>query len=295
MNFSRLKKESHSGEVSSGVNSTGSESGMSGLFSLDTTSNGPPPVPVLFEFVQNHKWRKLKRALRKKKGARLCSERDSSGLYLLGIALGYGAPLDIIRLIVSVDPAQLNAVDNFGANALHIGCLNGAPFDIIKYVLRNGTGNLISDPDSDNRVPLHHAVECLCRNEIDFSEGVKVIVSLCEVSPTLIHHQDQRGDTPIDLVQIASQTIPSEGDTSYGQRLRWLYGFLREISIQVYKRRKSAWEEAGHEKVCRSDEAYTSSGERDDEELRHFGKKIKNKSVGTGTTAVDSMTLSEEL
>lgn len=287
MNFSRLKRESHSGE-----NSTGSESGMSGLISLDTTTgNGPPPVPVLFGFVQNHQWRKLKRALRKKKGARLCSERDSSGLYLLGIALGYGAPLDVIRLIVSVDPAQLNAVDKFGANALHIGCLNGAPFDIIKYLLRNGVGNLISDADSDNRVPLHHSVECLCQNEIDFSQGVKVIVSLCEISPTLIHHQDRRGDTPIDLVQIASQTVPSEGE--YAQRLRWLYGFLREISIQVYKRRKTAWEEAGHEMVYPSDEVDRET--EDEEYSSSCGKKIKNKSVGTGTTAMDSMTLSEEM
>lgn len=184
---------------------------------------------------------KLRRILKSKRGFDRCQERDETGLTLLGAALGYHAPLDIIELIITVDPNQLTAVDAFGANALHLACLNGAPSASVACILKK-CDELASSRDKDDRVPLHHATECICRDEIEFVEGLKVIEVLCRHDPAMIHAQDRSDNSPLDIVHIVrNKDDLSELESKRLVKLSW---FLRKISFRVHKNQKKKWEQS---------------------------------------------------
>jgi len=234
-------------------------------------------VPMLFGLVQERKWRKLRKVLKdKKRGPDLCKQRDNSGLWLLGIALGYGAKLDIIQLIISVDPTQLYAVDNYGAHALHLACLNGASIEIVQFILEHN-GSLVNQPDNDQRMALHHAIECLCRNEKELDEGFAIIQAMCTLDPTLVHCVDKLGDNPMDLVYLSLDGVGRQ-EEKY-RRLRFIYEKIRHLSIEVYKIKKQAWEEIGY------DTSYFPTG---DENLLTTKKYGADDTIPTELIASDS-------
>ncbi len=215
------------------------------LFSLETSS--PPEFysdqhryPPLLELAVQSRWMQLRCILKGKRGLHRCQERDETGLTLLGAALGYHAPLDIIKLIISIDPNQLTAVDVYGANALHVACLNGTPYASVSYILEK-CGELASARDKDDRVPLHHITECICRDEIEFVEGLRIIDVLRMRNPAMIHAQDRCNNSPLDLVHIERNKKDLSKDTS--KRLIKLSWFLRKISFKVYKKHKKRWEQ----------------------------------------------------
>ncbi len=205
--------------------------------------------PPLFELVKQSRWKQLRLNLKGKVGIDRCQQRDETGLTLLGIALGYHAPLDIIELIITIDPDQLIAVDIFGANALHIACLNGAPFKTITYILKK-CSVLASSRDKDDRVPLHHVTECICRDEVEFVEGLKIINALCDCDPTMIHAQDRKDRSALDIVHVMRRNndndlsgLELEHREARLKRLVKLCWFLRRISFQVYRQQKKKWEQ----------------------------------------------------
>jgi len=207
-------------------------------------SLGTESQPLMFHYIEGQKWSKLRKMLNRKTSKEMCSERDDSGLSLLAMALGFEAPLDIIKSILETDPSQADIIDCFGATPLHVACLNGASPEAIRYLL-DRHNYLAKARDRDNRVPLHHAVECLCRDETEFNEGAQVINYLIEVYPDAIHASDKHHDSPIDLVQLAR--MKSTIDSKEFKRLSNLYVLLRGISIRVYKNSKVNWENAGHD------------------------------------------------
>jgi hypothetical protein len=207
-------------------------------------SYGTDNQPLTFRYIENQKWKKLRRMLKRSNGKDLCRERDDSGLTLLGMALGFEGPLDIIQSILAMDPSQITATDFFGASPLHVACLNAASLEAIKYLLQFSKGtNLAETRDKDLRVPLHHIVECLCRNEIDFIQGTKVIETLIQAAPDSIHASDKHNDSPVDLVQLARMEVPTESKEY--RRLSRIYCFLQGISMHCYKGHKKKWEDMG--------------------------------------------------
>lgn len=198
-------------------------------------------LPPLFRLVRDGKWKKLRSKTKSRSFAKLVKERDCTGLSLLGVALGSHAPLDIIKMIVSADESQLYAVDIFGASSLHLACLNGSPLEAVVFIL-NHNHSLVSSRDHDRRAPLHHAVECICRGEIELSEGKEIISLLCKVDTAMIHEQDRHRNSPLDLVHCAMNDNSIKG-TNVKQRLESILSFLRRISIDVYKLKKKLWEE----------------------------------------------------
>lgn len=203
--------------------------------------------PVLFKIVQQQKWRKLLQILKRRKGRELCKERDETGLNLIGISLGFHAPPDVIRTILTIDPSQALATDNFGANCLHMACLNGSSIESVTLLIELFGSKLVTESfDNDDRTPLHHAVECICRDEVDMREGLSIVATLCTVKGgcKMIHHQDIHCDTPIDIVQLKMNDL-SETDAHY-HRLVMLTQILRKISFEIHKSQKFFWENNGY-------------------------------------------------
>jgi hypothetical protein len=208
--------------------------------SIFDQSNGTEVQPLAFRYIENQKWKKLRRMLKRSNGKEMCRERDDSGLTLLGMSLGFDAPLDIMEQILTLDPSQITATDFFGASPLHVACLNAASIEAVEYLLKFSNNTLADSRDKDERVPLHHSVECLCRNEIDFIEGTRVIKKLMEAAPNSIHCSDRRNDSPLDLVQLARMEV--RVDSKEFSRLSKLYFFLRGLSVEHYKIMRTIWE-----------------------------------------------------
>ena len=198
----------------------------------------------MFRYIGSEKWVKLQKELEGKNGAERCKERDSSGLSLLSMSFGFGAPLDIIKQILEMDPVQADSRDLYGASPLHIACLNGASKESVLYLLKKHR-QLAFTLDKDRRSPLHHSVECLCRDEIDFVPGVQIIKALVEVYPASIHQSDKHRDTPIDLVQLARSDADPDSKEEIN-RLKKLYLMLTGISVRLYKDNKARCEENGY-------------------------------------------------
>ena len=221
------------------MDSIGLSSLSSSGFSIGTSEN----QSAMFKYIEGQKWKKLRKILARNAGKEQRTERDESGLSLLGMALGFEAPLDIIKAILAMDPAQAGSRDFYGATPLHVACLNGASLEAVLYLLLTKK-ELASTLDKDRRIPLHHAVECLCRNEIDFDQGLEVINALLNAHPSSIHHSDKHRDSPIDLVQLAR--IDTESDSKDSKRLEKLYSILRDMGVEVYKTKKLRWEAIGY-------------------------------------------------
>jgi len=213
-----------------------------------STNSGDGRYPCLFQYAGDQKWRKLRRLLKRRKFQRMCTQRDSTGLSLLGIAVVSGAPIDIIDLILAIDPSQCQSTDAFGATPLHVACLNGASPQAVTYLMKL-SNDLVRAKDIDSRVPLHHTVECICRDEISYDEGLEVITILCNADCYMIHAVDKHSDTPVDIVQIARLTTRPGVNAD---RLYKLYKFLRDISEKVFREKKLLWEEQGFEKEKKS-------------------------------------------
>lgn len=228
--------------------------------------------PALFRLVEAQKWNKLRKIMRKNEKS--IWEKDGSGLSLLGMALGFDAPIDIIKLILDMDRSQASATDLFGATPLHIACLNGASPETISYLLQSQVG-IAQLHDRDRRIPLHHMVECLCRDEIDFAEGLHILKLLTSSYPDGINTTDRCDDTPIDLVQVAR--MGEDPNSEEYERLTNIYRVLRSISILVYRQQKLKWEADG----------FDSSKSISDQ------KSISTATTNTGTSCQLSVAISD--
>lgn len=159
------------------------------------------------------------------------------------MALGFHAPAEIIEQMIKVDPNMAREKDVFGATSLHVSCLNGAPLYLIEVIIRNYP-DLAKVVDSDQRGPLHHAIEFSCQSGTIEDSYLDVIRLLCDVAPEMVNCIDKSGETPIDLIQfVKSNTNPASQEH---KRLHMLYCYLREVSIQLYRESKKRWELEGH-------------------------------------------------
>ena len=241
--MAHLLKRTSSGNGSKSRRSSEDGSSFHPSIEVDSSSDHP----YLFQYVVRKKWKKLCRLLKRKKGdyIEICKASDSTGLSLFGFAIASGAPNDVLDTILKIDPKQSHSADCFGATPLHIACLNGAPVRAIKYLIKI-RGELVKAQDIDLRVPLHHAVECLVRDEISFHDGIECIQRLCDADSTLIHSTDKYSDSPIDLLQGAIAVMNIRKDKRY-DALYKLYNFLTELSIKEHKRKKLFWESQGYD------------------------------------------------
>lgn len=191
--------------------------------------------------IQERRWESVRECLKSPERLLLCQARYDSNLTCLGTAVCSWAPLDIVKEMIMIDETLPTTCDAYNFTVLHLGCLNGAPLNIVQYLLRN-YGHLARELDCDRRSPLHHAVECACcyAFEIDSPSYIEVVKNLCYYAPDMVHAQDVNGHTPIDMVQDVKADTTTESVKF--QRLELLYQVLRLTSIYVYKSNQGLWE-----------------------------------------------------
>lgn len=175
---------------------------------------------------------------------------------------------DSIKLLLQTDPSQINTIDEFGNNLLHLAFLcasrnsNGAsahaPVTVehIMFLLEQRP-NLALSRNRDRYLPLHCAIDCLFNNENAFGSreaAQEIIEALCSVNARMIFVKVTRGDNEncngsddaLDLAHDARSRKPS---------MEWLYSQLLEIKVKLHKTRKQMWEHKGFEKVFPSGES----------------------------------------
>lgn len=202
-------------------------------------SNFSDQRPILFQYAEKEKWRKIRRALFRPRAALLVKERDSTGLTFLGLCVGLDAPIDILVRILAIHPEQAFEVDYFGASALHIACLNGASAQAVQ-LLTDVCKGLVSTVDADDRLPIHHTADCLCRDEMDVNRCVDVMRLMLNIEPEIINARDKYGDTPVDLIQRARCEETNSEEIDYN--LKRVYCFLRDTYVQLWRIKKLHWE-----------------------------------------------------
>ena len=289
--MAHLLKRTSSGNGSKSRRSSEDGSSFHPSIEVDSSSDHP----YLFQYVVRKKWKKLCRLLKRKKGdyIEICKASDSTGLSLFGFAIASGAPNDVLDTILKIDPKQSHSADCFGATPLHIACLNGAPVRAIKYLIKI-RGELVKAQDIDLRVPLHHAVECLVRDEISFHDGIECIQRLCDADSTLIHSTDKYSDSPIDLLQGAISLMNIRQNKRY-DALYKLYNFLTELSIKEHKRKKLYWESQGYDTSEEMTTDGTANTARTSSDLSRITGYSSLKPMETGCLEKDSSFLDRTL
>lgn len=245
------RKHSHlnQGPIGTHQSNTSSANSQSTVISSSTLRGAKKQT---FKAVEKNKWRTLRRILRSRFGRQLCMEREASGLTLLAACAGFNAPVDILQLISSLDPTQSLAQDDYGAVALHIACLNGSKNSVIDFLVQSEPRAVLV-ADIDNRIPLHHALECLCQRDVDLETGKANIMNLYNSDTSTIYFADKNGDTPVDMVQVARNFEYGKFQTSTKDSmvtltsenlvfLEEIYDFVGSMAVLEYKRKRQLWE-----------------------------------------------------
>jgi len=242
------KRRSHGAVVDTNTSTTPS--------SMSTTASKKKKNPIsyfsrknIFDLIQNCHWNEVRQLVEGPHAHRICRKTESTGLSVLGMALGFHAPIDIIKTILARAPHTTRQVDSFLAVPLHVACLNGSPLEIVTLILQHDNNWSAYCVDEDRRVPLHHAVEFACRprpnsEKIDsdeINEGLDVIRLLCETAPEMIRFTDSNEDTPIDIAQIVKSEAPGSQHIDY-RRANKVYLLLKEYNVKIYKNEKKRFE-----------------------------------------------------
>jgi hypothetical protein len=211
--------------------------------SISSSTSGDrssPNLPDLYEYAEKKKWHKVKALLKLPMAKDETTFADTSGLTFLGLCVAFSAPEEVLRQVLDMHPQHVFAQDIYGATALHIACLNGASLQTV-FVLINECKDLVKVPDIDGRLPIHHCVECICRDEISLDASINVMRANIDVDPDILTVEDNNGCTVVDLIQDAR--CIETNTTSENQRLKAVYRFLKTSTIQNWKMKKQMWEQ----------------------------------------------------
>lgn len=239
--------------------------------------------PNIFKMIEAEDWSQVRNYIQTDQGKRTCKKSDTSGLSVLGMALGYHSPIDIVVKLLDIDPKSSLKYDMFQAVPLHVACLNGADLEVVNYLLDHDDNASAHCADSDKRVALHHAVEYACQEQEEGeNDGIDVIKSLSAAAPTMLQNSDIHGDTPIDMCQMVKYEIEVEDLPSY-QKAETVYQILREANIRRYRKEKKHWE---RDRIIVT-KSKNSLGSKDDTASTALS------TIGAGLSLMEDLTLSE--
>ena len=86
----------------------------------------------------------------------LIRNRDASGMLPIHIACQANAPVEVLPLLVDMDPATLQIADHTGALPIHLLCCNGtSEYASVKYLVEQGGVGTLAARDQQGALPLH--------------------------------------------------------------------------------------------------------------------------------------------
>lgn len=122
----------------------------------------------------------------------------------------------------------------FATTPLHMACEDGEPPATIASILSLGIP--VNIPDQHiGRVPLHYAVESICKGAMEsLDEGIEIVKMLCAKDAKMVHQMDKNLDTPIDIVHdtiVTAFRTTGTKQVEQGRNECSSYTHSKEISI----------------------------------------------------------------
>jgi len=191
----------------------------------------------IFKMIEDEQWTEVRKMIQTSRGRKKCMKTDTSGLSVLGLALGVHAPLDIIAEILKINPNSSMEKDMFHAVPLHIACLNGVSSNVVQHLIHHDDNKTTLLCDDDNRLPLHHAVEYAIQkgdDEDDEDVDLEVIKLLCSISPETLRMSDIHGESAIDMAQMVKVQAIDVDNPNY-KRADKVYKVLKKANIRLYR------------------------------------------------------------
>jgi len=224
--------------------------------------------------IEEEDWQQVRQFMSTSQGRKACRKSDTSGLSVIGMVLGYHAPLDIVATLLELDPSASMKYDMFHAVPLHVASLNGVDIEIVNYLLDHDNNACAYSPDDDKRVALHHAVEYACnaiqRDGDSENDGIDVLRAIVSAGPSMLRKMDIHGHTPIDMTQMVKYEIRDENHPNY-IKIHAIYSILRDANVRLYRKEKKRWE--------RGEEVINDSG------------SLKDRTASTSISRMEELTL----
>eukprot|EP01083_Nonionella_stella_P075647 205698_1 len=116
----------------------------------------------LVKLICKKKWAKVKKLLKSRAGISQARQCDAFRTAPLAVAVVQQPPLEIIEMLIAIDPSQPLHMDCYGMIPLHGACRNGASAEIVKALLQCNNGAGARAADLRSRTPLHYCMEYIC-------------------------------------------------------------------------------------------------------------------------------------
>jgi len=126
-------------------------------FSPETSTGAKPNRYPIVQYIQQHKWKKVIKLLTSKDGVNILTKRNVSGLSMLGFAVSHKPPVNVVEIMLKMNPSLIHQADSNGHLPLHIACATGCSSDLINILIQEDGGAAVSMAAMINqRFPLHY-------------------------------------------------------------------------------------------------------------------------------------------
>jgi ankyrin repeat protein len=116
----------------------------------------------LIRLLLKQKWGKARRFLKTKVGLQQARQTDGYGVCALSIALVNTPPVDVVKILLEIEPTFSLKVDRCGMIPLHMACRCGASYAVIKTLLEHDKGASAQVVDLQKKSPLHYSAKYVC-------------------------------------------------------------------------------------------------------------------------------------
>jgi len=131
-------------------------------------------------------------------------DNNDNGALPIHVACVLGVKVDILRILVELDPSTLRLPNATGALPIHLLCGNGQPdMECLQYLVEKGGIVTLRTRDRNGALPLHHLLGRA--GTINRRDSLKrMVVFLLEAHPAALSVATHDGDVPIMVASEAS-------------------------------------------------------------------------------------------
>lgn len=225
------------------------------MVKMDLISRKSPQATYreIQKLIESKKWDKVlllitKSKGKKRKGLQSVLQSTQSAVSILSLAIVHDAPIEIIEVILELNPEIASHTDSHGMTPLHITCAcRGSSLEIIQLLLQIDNGASANIMDKSKRTPLHHLMTYICyprpeelemlmndefysissrsfseahtsehddknsvvsMNQTEFSNASFAMADLFQAAPSTMYIRDCHGNTPIDILHECKSREP---------------------------------------------------------------------------------------